>query len=83
MAGARALVNLRGVFPPITTPFNGAGIAFDKLTDNLRAWKAAGLTGDAHFPFHTPCYRLCGVGLEWRDAVVECGREGVLGAACE
>ena len=31
--------------PPITTPFNGDGVAYDKLKENFRKWNQTGLSG--------------------------------------
>lgn len=36
---------LKGIFPPITTPFINEEIAFDKLSENLEKWNKTGLSG--------------------------------------
>ena len=36
---------LKGIFPPITTPFINDEIAFDKLAENLNKWNSTGLSG--------------------------------------
>jgi 4-hydroxy-2-oxoglutarate aldolase len=39
-------VSLRGVFPPIPTPFDAGGeVAYQALSDNLARWNEYGLTG--------------------------------------
>jgi hypothetical protein len=39
-------LDLRGVFSPITTPFEASeAIAWDRLNDNLRKWNATPLRG--------------------------------------
>ncbi|MGC1403265.1 MAG: dihydrodipicolinate synthase family protein [Thermodesulfobacteriota bacterium] len=38
-------MKLQGIMPPITTPFNGDGIAYDKLKENFGKWNQTGLSG--------------------------------------
>ena len=39
-------LDLKGMFPPITTPFNqDESIAWDKLKDNMDKWNKTGLRG--------------------------------------
>jgi 4-hydroxy-2-oxoglutarate aldolase len=38
-------MKLQGVLPPITTPFNGAEIAFDRLKKNFERWNRTKLAG--------------------------------------
>jgi 4-hydroxy-2-oxoglutarate aldolase len=39
-------VNLKGIFPPVTTPFDSAGdVAYEKLKENLVSWNKTGLAG--------------------------------------
>ena len=38
-------MKLQGIMPPITTPFNGDGVAYDKLKENFRKWNQTGLSG--------------------------------------
>jgi 4-hydroxy-2-oxoglutarate aldolase len=38
-------VDLRGIFPPITTPFVDGKVAYDKLADNIARWNKTGLKG--------------------------------------
>jgi 4-hydroxy-2-oxoglutarate aldolase len=42
--GAKAM-NLRGVMPPITTPFQNEKVALDKLKNNFQKWDKTGLSG--------------------------------------
>ena len=42
----KASINLRGIYPPITTPFNeDETIAWDKLEANMAKWNKTGLAG--------------------------------------
>ncbi len=36
---------IRGIFPPITTPFSNEEITFDKLKENILRWNKTGLSG--------------------------------------
>lgn len=48
-AGNRQL-DLRGIFIPLTTPFNAdEGIAFDKLKQNLKEYEKIPFTGKLKF----------------------------------
>jgi len=39
-------MNLQGIFPPVTTPFDGSGgVDFARLRENLRRYSATGLAG--------------------------------------
>ncbi len=38
-------MKLRGVMPPITTPFQNGKVAFDKLKENFQRWNRTGLSG--------------------------------------
>jgi len=40
-----AKIDLHGVFPPITTPFVNAKVAYDKLASNVEKWNLTGLKG--------------------------------------
>jgi 4-hydroxy-2-oxoglutarate aldolase len=40
-----AKIDLHGVFPPITTPFIDAKVAYDKLASNVEKWSRTGLKG--------------------------------------
>jgi 4-hydroxy-2-oxoglutarate aldolase len=40
-----ANLDLHGIFPPITTPFSGGKVAFDKLASNIERWNRTGLKG--------------------------------------
>ena len=40
-----AKIDLHGIFPPITTPFSGGKVAFDKLASNIERWNRTGLKG--------------------------------------
>jgi 4-hydroxy-2-oxoglutarate aldolase len=40
-----AKLNLRGVFPPIATPFINGKVAYDKLASNVEKWSLTGLKG--------------------------------------
>jgi 4-hydroxy-2-oxoglutarate aldolase len=40
-----AKIDLRGIFPPIPTPFVGGQIAYEKLASNIRMWSHTGLSG--------------------------------------
>ena len=40
-----AKLDLHGVFPPITTPFIDAKVAYDKLASNVEKWSRTGLKG--------------------------------------
>jgi 4-hydroxy-2-oxoglutarate aldolase len=42
---ASAELDLRGIFPPITTPFLDGEVAYDKLASNIEKWSATGLKG--------------------------------------
>jgi hypothetical protein len=45
-SGTAASVDLSGVFPPITTPFNkDESIAFDKLATNFQHWETVPFQG--------------------------------------
>ncbi len=39
------MMKLRGVMPPITTPFQNGKVAFDKLKENFQRWNRTGLSG--------------------------------------
>jgi 4-hydroxy-2-oxoglutarate aldolase len=41
--------DLKGVFPPITTPFVDGKVAYDKLADNIARWNRTGLKGYVAF----------------------------------
>ncbi len=41
--------DLRGIFPPITTPFVDGKVAYDKLADNIARWNTTGLKGYVAF----------------------------------
>ncbi|MGA7839045.1 MAG: dihydrodipicolinate synthase family protein, partial [Ignavibacteriaceae bacterium] len=36
---------LKGIFPPVTTPFINDEVAFDKLAANIEKWNKTGLSG--------------------------------------
>lgn len=38
-------MKLQGIMPPITTPFNGADVAYDRLKENFRKWNQTKLSG--------------------------------------
>jgi 4-hydroxy-2-oxoglutarate aldolase len=38
-------MKLHGIMPPITTPFNGAEVAFDRLKENFQKWNRTKLSG--------------------------------------
>ena len=38
-------INLQGIFPPITTPFENGQVAFDKLKTNVEKLNRTGITG--------------------------------------
>ncbi|MBA4395630.1 MAG: dihydrodipicolinate synthase family protein, partial [Desulfobacca sp.] len=38
-------MKLQGIMPPITTPFTGAGVAYDKLKENFQKWNRTDLSG--------------------------------------
>lgn len=38
-------IDLRGIFPPITTPFIDGKVAYDKLAFNIEKWSKTGLKG--------------------------------------
>jgi 4-hydroxy-2-oxoglutarate aldolase len=40
-----AKIDLHGIFPPITTPFNDGKVAYDKLASNVEKWNRTGLKG--------------------------------------
>jgi len=41
--------DLKGIFPPITTPFIDGKVAYDKLADNIVKWNQTGLKGYVAF----------------------------------
>ena len=41
--------DLHGIFPPITTPFVGGKVAYDKLAGNIAKWNRTGLKGYVAF----------------------------------
>ncbi len=41
--------DLKGIFPPITTPFVDGKVAYDKLADNIAKWNKTGLKGYVAF----------------------------------
>jgi 4-hydroxy-2-oxoglutarate aldolase len=41
--------DLKGIFPPITTPFIDGKVAYDKLADNIAKWNQTGLKGYVAF----------------------------------
>ena len=41
--------DLRGIFPPITTPFVDGKVAYDKLAANIEKWNKTGLSGYVAF----------------------------------
>jgi 4-hydroxy-2-oxoglutarate aldolase len=41
--------DLKGIFPPITTPFVGGKVAYDRLADNIARWNKTGLKGYVAF----------------------------------
>jgi dihydrodipicolinate synthase/N-acetylneuraminate lyase len=36
---------LHGIMPPITTPFNGREVVFDRLKENFQRWNRTKLSG--------------------------------------
>ncbi|MCU0593356.1 MAG: dihydrodipicolinate synthase family protein [Desulfobacterales bacterium] len=42
-------IDLKGIFPPITTPFVGGKVAYDRLADNIARWNKTGLKGYVAF----------------------------------
>jgi 4-hydroxy-2-oxoglutarate aldolase len=38
-------IDLRGIFPPITTPFVNGAVAYDELASNIEKWSKTGLKG--------------------------------------
>lgn len=36
---------IRGIMPPVTTPFVNGEVAYEKLADNIKRWSPAGLSG--------------------------------------
>ena len=38
-------MNLHGIMPPITTPFNGREVTFDRLKENFQRWNRTKLSG--------------------------------------
>ena len=38
-------MNLSGVLPPITTPFQNGQVALDRLKENFQKWNQTGLSG--------------------------------------
>ncbi|UCF93177.1 MAG: dihydrodipicolinate synthase family protein [Desulfobacterales bacterium] len=38
-------INLHGIFPPITTPFENGHVAYDQLAANIAQWSRTGLRG--------------------------------------
>lgn len=42
-------IDLKGIFPPITTPFVDGKVAYDKLADNIAKWNTTGLKGYVAF----------------------------------
>ena len=38
-------IELKGIFPPISTPFIGGRVAYDKLTENVKKWGKTGIRG--------------------------------------
>jgi 4-hydroxy-2-oxoglutarate aldolase len=42
-------VDLRGIFPPIPTPFADGKVAYDQLADNIARWNKTGLKGYVAF----------------------------------
>jgi 4-hydroxy-2-oxoglutarate aldolase len=45
-AGPSPVLSLRGIYPPIPTPFDGAGdVAYDALAENIRRWNRYDLAG--------------------------------------
>jgi len=42
-----SMVSLRGIFPPITTPFVGGKVAYDHLSKNVEKWAQTGIAGFA------------------------------------
>ncbi len=40
-----SIIDLSGIFPPITTPFINDSVAYDKLASNIEKWGRAGLRG--------------------------------------
>jgi 4-hydroxy-2-oxoglutarate aldolase len=41
--------DLKGIFPPITTPFVDGKVAYDKLAENITKWNKSGLKGYVAF----------------------------------
>jgi 4-hydroxy-2-oxoglutarate aldolase len=41
--------DLKGIFPPITTPFVDGKVAYDRLADNIARWNPTGLKGYVAF----------------------------------
>jgi 4-hydroxy-2-oxoglutarate aldolase len=40
-----SIIDLHGIFPPITTPFIDDNVAYDKLASNIEKWSRTGLRG--------------------------------------
>uniref|UniRef100_H2Z523 4-hydroxy-2-oxoglutarate aldolase, mitochondrial n=1 Tax=Ciona savignyi TaxID=51511 RepID=H2Z523_CIOSA len=81
-------LDLNGILPPITTPFNDdESVAYDKLSGNLNIWNSVGFKGyvvqgsNGEFPYLTPDERV-NVVKHVRKNTPE-GKVLVAGSGCE
>jgi len=81
-------IDLRGVFPPIPTPFDGSGnVAYEALAENLARWNEHGLSGyvvlgsngEAGYLSEWEKLRV----LETARAAIPAGKLLIAGTGCE
>ena len=79
---------LKGVFPPITTPFVNGEVAYDRLTENLERWNATDIKGyivlgsNGEFPYLTIDEKLKVVETVVTGAKAA-GKVVIAGVSCE
>ncbi|MFH0786325.1 MAG: dihydrodipicolinate synthase family protein [Pseudomonadota bacterium] len=67
-------MKLHGIMPPITTPFNGAEVAFDRLKENFLKWNRTRLSGYLVLGSNGEAVYLCEAE---RIKVIEVAREAI------
>jgi 4-hydroxy-2-oxoglutarate aldolase len=79
---------LKGVFPPITTPFVGGEVAYDRLEENLDRWNATAiksyvvLGSNGEFPYLTTEEKLKVIETVVKSAK-PAGKVVIAGVSCE
>ncbi len=52
MTNAKIIEQLKGIFPPLVTPFNrSGGIDFKRFRENVRSYAGTGVSGIVNVPY--------------------------------